>query len=110
MQRRDFKVPMVRDGQPWEVHLKLIRDPAAPFYLTYIEGPAGQEVVTVEINLDHEFSVSFINDSEQVLQPLVRFIAALALGERLARESGVKNAGAVRQMANQLLREMVALP
>ncbi len=106
LQRRDFKVTVVRDGKPWNVQLKLVRDPAAPFYSTSVTDQDGQETVSVEINLDHEFSVSFINDSEALLQPLVRFIAALALGERLARNSGAKNTGLVRQIANQLLREM----
>jgi hypothetical protein len=62
--------------------------------------------VTVEVNLDHEFSIAFINSNEAALQPMMRFIAALALGERIARDQGIKNAGTVRMRANELLRAL----
>jgi hypothetical protein len=108
LQERDLKLQIVRDGKPWNIHLQLVRDAASPFYSTWLETRDGEEVVTVQVNLDHDFSVSFINDNEAVLQPMMRFIAALALGERLARNSGVKNAATVRSRANELLRTLVA--
>lgn len=103
---REIRLQVLRDGIPWKIRIELVRDPAAPFYSTAVSAAEGEEVVTVQINLNHEFSVAFINDNEAALQPLVRFIAALALGERLARMSGVKNPGVVRQNANRLLREL----
>ena len=54
-----------------------------------------------EGRMDTEF-----NDNEAVLQPMMRFIAALALGERIARDAGVKNAATVRARANDLLRTL----
>jgi hypothetical protein len=68
----------------------------------------GEEVVAVQVNLEHDFSVSFINDNEAVLQPMMRLIAALSLGERLARDAGVKNAGTIRMQANQILRTLAS--
>jgi hypothetical protein len=108
LQQRDLKLQIVRDGKPWNIHLRLVRDGAAPFYSTSLETLDGEDVVTVQLNLEHDFSIAFINDNETVLQPLMRFLAALALAERLARDAGVKNAGTVRLQANQLLRTLAA--
>jgi hypothetical protein len=108
LQERDLRLQIVRDGKPWNIHLQLVRDPAAAFYSTSLETRDGVEFVTVQLNLEHDFSVSFINDNETVLQPMMRFIAALALGERLARDAGVKNAGTVRLRANDLLRTLAS--
>jgi hypothetical protein len=106
LQERDLTLQIVRDGKPWNVHLQLVRDGGKPFYSTSLETRDGKDVVTVQLNLDHDFSISFINDNEAVLQPMIRFIAALALGERLARDAGVKNAATVRFRANDLLRSL----
>lgn len=108
LQERDLKLQIVRDGKPWNIHLQLVRDPASPFYSTSLETRDGEDVVTVQLNLDHDFSISFINDNEMVLQPMMRFIAALALGERLARDAGVKNVATVRFRANDLLRALAS--
>jgi len=107
-QQRDLTMQIVRDGKPWNIHLQLIRDAAAQFYSTSTEKRDGEDIVTVQLNLEHDFSISFINDNEAVLQPLMRLIAALALGERLARDSGVKHAGTVRLRANDLLRTLAS--
>ncbi len=103
LQQRDLRLQIVRDGKPWNVHLQLVRDPALPFYSTSTEVRDGEDLVTVQVNLDHDFSVSFINDNEAVLQPLMRFIAALALAEPLARQAGAKHVTTVRSYANHLL-------
>jgi len=103
LQQRIFKMQIVRDGRSWDVHLELVRDPSSPFYTTSSIVEDGREVVTVQVNLDHEFSISYLNDNEAVLQPLIRIIAALALSEKVARDAGVKNAGIIRQNANQIL-------
>jgi hypothetical protein len=108
LQQKDLILQIDRDGKPWKVHLELVRDPVAPFYKTALEVRNGEDVVTVQLNLDHDFSVSFINDNEGVLQPIMRLIAALSLGERLARDAGVKNAGTVRVQANQILRSLAS--
>jgi Histidine kinase-, DNA gyrase B-, and HSP90-like ATPase len=107
VQQRDLKMQVVRDGRPWRIHLELVRDgAAAAFYSTSSVTVEGEEVLAVKINLEHDFSIAFINDNESVLQPIMRLVAALALGERVARESGIKNAGTVRHQANTILRTL----
>ena len=103
LQHRVFKLQIVRDGRAWDVHLDLVRDPALPFYVTSTRVEDGREIVSVQINLDHEFSINHLNYNEAALQPVIRLVAALALSEKVARESGVKNAGTIRMTANQLL-------
>lgn len=106
IQQRDLKLQIVRDEKAWNIHIELVRDAAAPFYTASTEFREGEHVMMVRVNLDHEFSVRFINDNESVLQPLLRLIAALALAERIARDAGVKGAGQVRTYANTLLRTL----
>jgi hypothetical protein len=108
LQEREFKLQITRDGKPWSIHLELVRDAATSFYSTAIETRDGLEVVTVRLNLDHDFSIAFINDNESALQPMMRFVAALALSERLALQAGVTGARAVRHVANELLRSIVS--
>lgn len=108
IQKREIRMEVTRGGRPWCINLELVRDPVAPFYSTSMIPVDGEDQLTVQLNLDHEFSVAFINDNEAVLQPIVRIVAALALGERVARQSGVKNAGVVRQQANQILKALAS--
>lgn len=97
---------------PWEgtsitVVLQLVQDQAADFFVAAVEKkPAGEEVLTVRLNLDHRFSIAFVNDNEQALQPLLRLVAALALSERMARKSGVSHASVVRSGANKILNAL----
>lgn len=81
-----------------------------PFYSTSIRPENEQEVIVVQINLDHEFSIAYLNDNEDALQPMLRLIAALALGEKVARDAGVTGAGSIRQNANEILAAIVDSP
>jgi hypothetical protein len=107
LQSRELKIQVLRDAKPWSIHLELVRDSAAPFYSTSLRQHEGAEVIGVQVNLDHEFSIAYINENEEALQPILRLIAALALGEKIARDSGVKNPGVVRKNADQILRAIV---
>jgi hypothetical protein len=104
LQQRELKLQVMRDGKPWTILLEYIRDPASPFYAATMSSKDGEDLLTVQLNLEHEFSINFINDNEIVLQPVVRLVAALALAERIARESGLRQPGFVRQQANAILR------
>lgn len=108
VQRREFRLHVVRDEQPWSILLELISDPAAPFYSTSMAKRENETFLLVQLNLDHEFSVAFINNNEAALQPVTRLLAAFALSERIARDSGVRNAGILRSTANQLLRALTS--
>jgi hypothetical protein len=105
IQKREIRLQIVRDGRPWKLLLELVREPAAPFYNTSVELRDGEELITVQLNLNHEFSVAYLNDNEAALQPVVRIVAALALGERVARQSGARVAP-LRQRANEILRAL----
>lgn len=105
IQKREIRLQILRDGKPWKVLLELVRAPSAPFYNTSVELQDGDELITVQINLSHEFSIAYLNDNEAALQPVVRLVAALALGERVARHSGARVA-ALRQRANEILRAL----
>ena len=102
-QTRVWTMNVSRDGRPWQIELELVRDVALPFYSTSLVARDGGDVINVRLNLEHEFSVQHINGNEQALQPVLRLVAALALGEKQARDAGVKNVGVVRQNANEIL-------
>jgi hypothetical protein len=108
LQQREHTVELPWGGSSNTVLLQLIQDQAADFFSVATEKRANGEgeVLTVKLNLDHKFSVAFINDNEQSLKPIIRLLAAFALSERLARESGVKFATTVRNQANKILNAL----
>jgi hypothetical protein len=107
LQQRDHVLELPWEGTSIRVVLQLVQDQAADFFVSAVEkSSSGDEVLTVRLNLDHRFSMAFINDNEQSLQPLVRVLAALALSERMARRSGVSHAGVVRSGANKILNAL----
>jgi Histidine kinase-, DNA gyrase B-, and HSP90-like ATPase len=108
LQQREHTVELPWGGSSNTVQLQLIQDQAADFFSVATEKRANGEgeVLTVKLNLDHKFSVAFINDNEQALKPIIRLLAAFALSERLARESGVKYATTVRNQANKILNAL----
>jgi hypothetical protein len=110
LQHREFRIQVTRDAKPWTIHLELVNAPGSPFYETSIVVQEGADVVSVRINLEHEFSIAYINNNEAVLQPMLRLVAALALGEKIARDSGLKNPGVVRLNANEILRVIASDP
>ena len=107
LQQREHVLELPWEGTSIRVVLQLVQDQAADFFVSAVEkNAAGEEVLTVRLNLDHRFSIAFINDNEQSLHPLVRVMAALALAERMARRSGVSHAGVVRSGANKILNAL----
>ncbi|MBA3405879.1 MAG: ATP-binding protein [Gemmatimonadaceae bacterium] len=108
LQQREHTVELPWGGAFNTVLLQLIQDQAADFFSVATEKRANGEgeVLTVKLNLDHKFSVAFINDNEQSLKPIIRLLAAFALSERLAREGGIKYATTVRNQANKILNAL----
>lgn len=109
-QQRTFRLQVIRDGRSWDIHLELVSDPAMPFYDTSTVVEDGHDVIRVQVNLDHSFSIGHLNDNETSLSPVLRVIAAFALAERIARGSGVKSAGSIRANANQILSAIANEP
>jgi hypothetical protein len=50
----------------------------------------------------------FTGADRDKIEPVLRVAAAMGLAEKLAREGGVRLAGAVRQNVNKLLREAMS--
>jgi Histidine kinase-, DNA gyrase B-, and HSP90-like ATPase len=107
LQQREHVIDLPWEGTSIRVVLQLVQDQAADFFVAAVEkNAAGEEVLTVRLNLDHRFSIAFVNDNEQALQPILRLVAALALSERMARKSGVSHASVVRSGANKILNAL----
>lgn len=107
LQQREHVIELPWEGSAVRVVLQLIRDQAADFFVSAVEKVSGgEELLTVRLNLDHRFSIAFVNDNEQSLQPLLRILAALALSERMARKSGVSQASVIRSGTNRILNAL----
>ena len=107
LQQREHVLELPWEGTAIRVVLQLVQDQAADFFVAAVEkNGAGEEVLTVRLNLDHRFSIAFVNDNELALQPILRLAAALALSERMARKSGVSHASVVRSGANKILNAL----
>jgi helix-turn-helix protein len=52
----------------------------------------------------------FSGSTTEEIEPLLRVAAALGLAEVVARDTGVKKAGRIRQAVNELLRESLSSP
>ena len=60
--------------------------------------------------MTHPFMVRFAQSGTEDLEALLRVAAAIAVGEVLARDSGVRKAGTVRRNVNDLLRDALSEP
>jgi hypothetical protein len=108
LQHCELHILIPHRNRSWNVRLQLVRDPGMEWYsLSRGEG-AEADKIAITVNLDHAFSLAFVNDNERALEPLLRVVTALCLAECVAREQGVRNAGAVRRAANDLLREVLS--
>lgn len=107
LQQREHVLVLPWEGSSIRVVLQLVQDQAADFFVAAVAKSAtSEEVLTVRLNLDHRFSIAFINDNEQALQPILRILAALALSERMARKSGISHTSIVRSGANKILNAL----
>lgn len=95
----------------WRIVVELSDDAAVGDWLeisedlTKREPSGGRELVGIRISVVHPFMDRFAALERDRLEPLVRFGAALALSEKLARDSGVRYASAIRTRVNKLLLE-----
>jgi hypothetical protein len=98
------------DHRSWRVVIELTEDPAVGDWLEVCNRPVSpesgsREIIGLRIALLHPFMVRFAGSDREKIEPLLRVAAALALGEKLSRSSGVALAGSVRMNLNRLLRE-----
>ncbi len=97
------------EGRRWRIVVELSDDPAVGDWLEVSEDLAkgqpadGRELIAIRISVVHPFMERFAALDRERVEPLVRFGAALALSEKLARDSGVRFASAIRSRINKLL-------
>jgi len=102
----------------WEIHLELSADPSV---IDLIE--IGDKFITksgkesndykkigIRMSLQHPFVERFVSKDEDKMELLWRVVVAFSIGEVLARESGVRNAGYIRSNANELLKGFLSSP
>lgn len=99
------------EGRRWRLIVELSDDPAIGDWLevsedvTKGEPSDGRELIGIRISMVHPFMERFGSLERERVEPLVRLGAALALGEKLARDGGARYASAVRARVNKLLLE-----
>jgi hypothetical protein len=114
--RREINVEL--NGCQWQITLELSDDPTIGDWIDLCEQPfstnadASSDVRKIEIRLSviHPFMERFGGAELSQIEPLVRIGVAIGLAEVIARNSGVRKAGAIRQNINKLLRSALSKP
>ena len=111
--RRSIDVEI--NGKKWRIIIELIYDPAVGDWLSISEHIAederpeaekgGYRVIGLRLSLAHPFMERFSGTDCEQIEPLLRLAAALGFAEFVARDSGVRQAGAIRRNVNELLRK-----
>lgn len=99
-------------GQPWRIVLELSTDQAVGDWLelsdhlaaAHVGSDGTRRVIGMRLSLVHPFMQRFCGVECEDIEPLLRIAAAMGLAEIAARESGVRQAGAIRRNVNELLR------
>ena len=95
--------------EEWRVVIEFTTDPAITDWLRVDESAVHSvREITVRFSLAHPFIERFSTPNETALEPLIRMACAIALGQVLARKSGVGKAGVVLTNINDLLRQVLA--
>lgn len=101
-------------GQPWRIVLELSTDPAVGPWLELTDGvlrendeedAVDRRLIGMRLSLMHPFMQRFCGTDCEEIEPILRIAAAIGLAEVAARDSGVRQAGAVRRNINELLRQ-----
>jgi hypothetical protein len=102
-------------GESWQVTIELTDDPAVGDWLEVSDRPGGEAHPTDEprrlglrMSLVHPFMERFGGTDANQIEPLLRVAAAIGLAETIARDSGLRMAGAIRRNINELLRDALA--
>jgi hypothetical protein len=100
-------------GERWSIRIELTDEELEADWISISDQAttsSGLNAIDIRISTAHPFMVSFAQTDVATLEPVLRIAAALAIGEKLARRAGVKNAGTVRRNVNELMREALAKP
>lgn len=99
--------------ESWSIDVALTDDPGEGEWVKVsdVAGSGGTpRQLTVKVSMAHPFMVRYGQKSSEDTEALLRVAAAIALGEILARQSGVRSAGTVRRNVNDILRDALSLP
>jgi hypothetical protein len=97
----------------WRIKVELADDPDSADWLSISDSPptsTGPKTLEIRVSMTHPFMVSFAQTDADSIEALLRVAASLALGEVLARQSGVKYAGTIRRNVNEILRDALSRP
>jgi histidine kinase/DNA gyrase B/HSP90-like ATPase len=109
-------IELVFQDNYWHVRAELTDDPSVGDWLAIAEkettkvGRGRVRNLEIRLSLAHPFMVRFADMSTSQMEPVLRVAMALALAEITARESGVKYAGTIRNLVNDLLRDALSKP
>lgn len=103
---------MLFRGRRWSINVEVTDDPAESQWLAVSDSGAATDprAIDIRVSMSHPFMVRFAQADREELEGLLRVGAALAVGEVLARDSGVRGAGTVRRNVNDILREALSEP
>jgi len=97
------------EDRHWRIVLELTDDPAVGDWLeisdavTQAHTADGRELVGLRLSLIHPFMERFAGADPDKIEPILRVAAALGLAEKVARDGGVRQAGAIRVKVNKIL-------
>lgn len=97
------------EDRHWRLVLELSDDPAVGDWLEMSdavvanEDADGRELLGLRLSLTHPFMERFTGADREKIEPVLRVAAALGLAEKVSRDGGVRNAGAIRTKLNKIL-------
>lgn len=95
----------------WTINVELTDDPAEGQWLAVSDVAQSREQprrLDIRVSMVHPFMVRFAQADSEDVEALLRVAAAIAVGEVLARDSGVRKSGTVRRNVNELLRDALS--
>ena len=104
--RREFDI-RYRDTD-WRINIELAEDPAESQWLALSDVAASTHQprkIDIRVSMIHPFMIRFAQTDREDVEALLRVAVALAVAEVLGRDSGVRYAGTIRRILNDILRE-----
>jgi hypothetical protein len=98
-------------GENWRIRIELVDDPSEGQWLAISNASdpgSVSNLIEIRVSLVHPFMVAFAQTRPDDIEAVLRVACAIALGETLARRSGVKMAGTVRRNLNEILRDALS--
>jgi hypothetical protein len=97
------------ENRRWRIVLELSDDPAVGDWLEISDAVVAdedaeeRELLGLRVSLTHPFMERFVGADREKIEPVLRVAAALGLAEKVSRDGGVRQAGAIRMKLNKIL-------